>query len=129
MIYYYCLQEALKTEQVRLQAALAEEERHAGTSQESGGEQPDRQAGGEDELDAFMGQVAVQLEQDKVNSLADLQAVLAHSVGPSHGATGSSHLAYCVCTCCWAISCANKGRSPCKLYLHTLLGHLSSQQE
>lgn len=103
-----------------MQAALAEEERRAGTGQQAAGEQPDRQAGGEDELDAFMGQVAVQLEQDKVNSLMDLHAVFAHSVGPSHESTRASHLAFCVCTFCRAISCANRGKSPCKLFAHSV---------
>lgn len=62
-----CLQEALKSEKARLQAALAEEERHAKATQQSSGNQAEQQSGeGGDELDAFMGQVAVQLEQDKV---------------------------------------------------------------
>ena len=74
---FICAQEALKAEKTRLQAALAEEERRAGTSQKPGEKQPDRQAEGEDELDAFMGQVAVQLEQDKVNALS---CVLLHTL-------------------------------------------------
>lgn len=68
-----CLQEAFKAEEVRLQAALAEEERHASATQQSSSSQlgeGEEEEG--DELDAFMGQVAVQLEQDKVSACNQL---------------------------------------------------------
>ena len=60
------MQEALKVERERLQASLAEEEVKAISQQKPGVEEEDKAAGGEDELEVFMGQVAVQLEQDKV---------------------------------------------------------------
>ena len=75
------LQEALQAERARLQELLAEEEeavlaakaQHpAGKATAPGtgkdGEEELMQADAEDELDAFMGQVAVQLEHDKVRS-------------------------------------------------------------
>ena len=73
------LQEALQAERARLQQLLAEEEeavlaaeaQHpAGKAKApgTGKEEELMQAEAEDELDAFMGQVAVQLEHDKVCS-------------------------------------------------------------
>ena len=68
------MQEALQAEKGRLQLALAEEERSVLAAEAQhpsrdtvGKLQPAAEA--EDELDAFMGQVAVQLEHDKVSLL------------------------------------------------------------
>ena len=75
------MQEALHAEKSRLQGVLAQEERAASAaaaqhpapqpaqpepSSEAEDAQRQSSAKEEDELDAFMGQVAVQLEQDKV---------------------------------------------------------------
>ena len=72
------LQEALQAERARLQQLLAEEEEAvlAAEAQHPAGkasgigkeEEESMQGDAEDELDAFMGQVAVQLELDKVRS-------------------------------------------------------------
>ena len=69
------MQEALQAEKSRLQLLLAEEEQAVLSAEEaqhpSGNGQGKQavQAEAEDELDAFMGQVAVQLEHDKVSLL------------------------------------------------------------
>ena len=64
------MQEALQAEKSRLQGVLAQEERaaSAAAAQHPAPETAQTQSSSEkeDELDAFMGQVAVQLEQDKV---------------------------------------------------------------
>ena len=59
---------ATKAEEERQRAALGEREQQQGAADAEMVE-----AGGEDELDAFMGTVAVQLEQDKVGGSAAIQ--------------------------------------------------------
>ena len=69
------MQEALQVEKARLLLVLGEEERAVSAAQQQHscqGGVPGQEAGDgehEDELDAFMGQVAVRLEQDKVGCL------------------------------------------------------------
>ncbi len=66
-------QEALQTEKARLQLLLANEEQSASaaeaqhTTHVNNAQQEEEK---EDELDAFMGQVAVQLEHDKVGHMS-----------------------------------------------------------
>ena len=64
-------QEALQTEKARLQLLLAKEEQSASAAeaQHTTHVNNARQEEKEDELDAFMGQVAVQLEHDKVRHI------------------------------------------------------------
>ncbi len=65
-------QEALQTEKARLQLLLAKEEQSASaaeaqhTTPVNNAQQEEEK---EDELDAFMGQVAVQLEHDEVGHM------------------------------------------------------------
>ncbi len=65
-------QEALQTEKARLQLLLAKEEQSASAAEAqhtmlvNNARQEEEK---EDELDAFMGQVAVQLEHDKVRHI------------------------------------------------------------
>ena len=78
---------ATKAETERQKAALGELEQQQGAADAEMVE-----AGGEDELDAFMGTVAVQLEQDKVGWSA--------AAWPQAGATGlAGSAAPCVPAC------------------------------
>ena len=100
------MQEALQAEKSRLQLVLAEEEQAVSAAEAHTSGHPQPQPGPskadekeEDELDAFMGQVAVQLEQDKVGLRNTLDTHAVDAVECMSNFHAWLLLACCACCC------------------------------